>query len=600
MKKVLTQLLFFCLFLGIQSVTLFAQDGSARPSEKEEVGKKIRFNGLGRANILQTSIDGEVTKSDTSTVQNLTDGEFLLDLAVNATPNDKTEVQTILRLRNEFGGFYGAGMSLEVRELWARGIIANTLEYHVGDMDHVMSPYTLYSPIEEGVVNEPAVFQPQKEVIYYEQFYTGNNTRRLQGAKLDFGLDFTSVLRDMDISAFISRIRGTDFFTIPTRFISGGQAQFSTQTFNDSLGLKADFGFNVAYTFDDLQSGEATTGIRNGVYTFNFDVSILDKKNIALNLLGETGMSNIESKIGSESKADSVLFKTDDTFLDIGAKVVFKKQKLSIGASFVDVGPDFFSIGAQSKKVDFNATKSYYNRIGENQDLRMTSLFDLSRDRAIYTFQLSDKLMAYDPRFSNTMPYGLATPNRQGVRFDIDYGDSDSNFEVMLDGAFMNEIRGQGTFELKSFMLLRATANLNFHKMASWEKTLRLTLGYQYEQTSRNGLEVEQVDLNSNLIDLGLEAELFTNFDILLGAKLMSANGSDYIPVIDEFNIVKDFPARFTADDTEQLIAAGLKYTFKDGIYITLQYQSFDSKLGVNNPNDYTMDQVFVLYNMNF
>lgn len=595
MKKILIQSFFLFLFLGIQCVTLYAQDGSAKPTEKEEEGKKIRFNGLGRANILQTSIDGEVTKSDTSTVQNLTDGEFLLDLAVNATPNDKTEVQAILRLRNEFGGFFGAGMSVEVRELWARGIIANTLEYRVGDMDHVMSPYTLFSPQEEGVVNEPAAFQPQKEVIYYEQFYTGNNARRLQGAKLDFGLDFTSVLRDMDVSAFIGRIRGTDFFTIPTRFISGGQAQFSTQTFNDSLGLKADLGFNIAYTFDDLQSGEATTGIRNGVYTFNFDVSILDKKNIALHLLGETGLSDLESK------ADSVsLFKTDDTFLDIGAKVVFKKQKLSIGASFVDIGPDFFSIGAQSKKVDFNATKSYYNRIGENQDIRRTSLFDLSRDRAIYTFQLSDRLMAYDPRFSNTMPYGLATANRQGVRFDIDYGDDDSSFEVMLNGAFMNEIRGQGTFELKSFTLLRAAANLNFHKMAGWEKTLRLTLGYQYEQTSRNGLEVQQMDLSSNLIDLGLEAELFTNFDVLLGAKLMSASGSDYIPVIDEFNIVKDFPARFTADDTEQLIAAGLKYTFKKGIYITLQYQSFSSKMGTNNPNDYDLNQVFVLYNMNF
>jgi len=257
-------------------------------------------------------------------------------------------------------------------------------------------------------------------------------------------------------------------------------------------------------------------------------------------------------------------------------------------------------MGAQSKKIDFDDPKTYYNRIGEDNEVRPVSLFDISRDRAIYTFQISDKLMPYDPRFSNTLPYGPATPNRQGLRFGVEYGGKEDKIEAWLNGAIMKEIRGQGTFELKNFTLLRVAANFNFHKMASWEKVLRLTVGYQYEKTSRNGLEVEQVDLSSNLIDLGFEAELFTDFEVLLGAKLLSAQGSDYIPVIEEFNIVQDFPARFNADDTEQLLAAGLKYTFKEGIYLTLQYQTFSSKMGTNNPDDYDLNQVFILYNMNF
>ncbi len=595
MKYTLLQFLFVAGLMVLQVNFLSAQDGSARATEKEEEGKKIHFNGLGRANILQTGIDGKILETDTSTVRNLTDGEFLLDLAVNATPNDKTEVQTILRLRNEFGGFFGSGMSVEVRELWARGIIADALKYRVGDMDVAMSPYTLFNPNEEGTVNEPAIFLPQKEVIYYEQFYTDENTRRLQGAKLDFGLNFAEGLEDMDLTGFIARIRGTDFFTVPTRFISGGQAQFSTKKLNESMGLKADFGLNFVYTFDDLQSGEATSGIRNTVYTFDFDVAILDKENIAIHLLGETGQSILESK------ADTIsIFKKDDTFLDIGAKVHFKPQKLSVSASFVDVGPDFFSIGAQSKRIDFEATKTYYNRIGNDDFIRMPALFDISRDPALYTFQLSDKLMSYDPRYSNTMPYGTATPNRIGVQFGVEYGSQEDIIEARLDGAFMKEIRGQGTFELKNFTLIRGAANLNFHKMASWEKKLRLTLGYQYEKTSRTGLEVEQVDLSSNLVEVGLEAEIFSKFELLFGTKLMSANGSDYVPRIDEFNDVKDFSGRFVADDTETLIAAGLKYEFKKGIYLTLQYHSFSSKLGANNPNDYNLNQIFALYTMNF
>ncbi len=595
MKYTLLQFLFCAGILIFQVNILSAQDGSARATEKEKEGKKIFFNGLGRTIISQTGIDGNILDADSSTIERLTDGEFLLDLAVNATPNKTSEVQTIIRLRNEFGGFFGAGMSVEVRELWARGIIADVIKYRLGDMDVVMSPYTLFNPVEEGSINEPAVFMPQKEVIHYEQFYTNDNTRRLQGAKLDFGVDIAQGIEDIDFSGFIARVRGTDFFTTPTRFISGGQADFSTVSLNDSLGLRADFGLNVVHTFDDLQSGEATTGIRNTVTTLDFDVSILDKKDFGLHLIGETGRSNLELK------ADSVsIFEEDDTFLEIGAKAVLKPQKLTLSATFVDVGPDFFSIGAHSKRIDYTAEKSFYNRLGVDRALRMPSLFDISRDRALYTFQLSDRLMNYDPRFSNTMPYGIATPNRRGLKFGAEYGNAEDKIEARLDGALLKEIRGQGTFELKDFTLIRLAANLNIHRFASWENKFRVTLGYQYESTSRGGLEVEQVDLSSNMIELGLEAELFPKFELLLGAKLLSAEGREYIPRIDEFNDVKDFPAPFEVDDTENLIGAGIKYEFKKGIYMTLQYQSFSSQLGTDDTNDYDLNQIFVLYNMNF
>lgn len=585
-------LICFCL---LQVPMLLAQDGSAKASEEDQDGPKFRFNGLGRTILAHTGIDGNILEADTSTIQSLTDGEFLLDLAMNATPNEVTEVQAILRLRNEFGGFFGSGMSVEVRELWARGIIANVLKYRVGDMDLVMSPYTLFNAPEEGMVNEAAAFQPFREVVHYEQFYTDANTRRLQGAKLDFGLDFTKVLYDAKVNAFAARVRGTDFFTIPSRFVTGGQAQFSTQSISDSLGMKADFGLNLVHTFDELRSGEANDGIRNTVYTVNYDLRVLDNDKMAVHVLGETGQSNLEFL------ADSLtVFTEDDSFLDVGAKLVLKPQKLTVSASFVDVGPDFFSIGAQSKRVNYNATKSYYNRLGKDNAVRAPGLFDLTRDRALYTFQLSDRLMDYDPRFSNTMPYGQATPNRKGLRFGINHGDESEIFELGLSGAFMSEIRGQGTFELKQFTLLRAAADFNAHHIFDWNKTLRLTLGYQYETVDRGGLEVEVVDLTSNLIEVGLEAELFENFDILLGAKLLSAEGREYIPEIEMFNDVQDFPAAYDVSDSEQLIAAGLKYQFKKGIYLTIQYQTFQSQLGTDATNDFNLNQVFVIYNMNF
>ncbi len=595
MKKQALRYSMVLLIFALSANIGFSQDGSAKATEMQEEGEKIRLNGLGRTNLLQTGIDGNLLDGDTLTPPGLTDGEFLLDLNINATPNDKTEIQSILRLRNEFGGFFGSGMTIEVRELWARGVIANRIKYRVGDMDMKLSKYTLYSYDEEGHVNQPAAFMPQKELIYYEQFYGQDNTRRLQGANLNFGLQFTDVIRDLEFTGFIARVRGTDFFTIPSRFVSGGEMQFSTYTLNDSLRTKADFGFTLAHTFDDLKSGEANTGIRNTVASFNWDLKIWDLKRTALHFMGETGRSWLVSK------NDSVDFYTsDDSFLDIGASLYLKPQKVSVDASFVDVGPEFFSMGAQSKRIEYDANKKYYNRAGEAQDQRSPTLFDISRDPSLYTFRLSDKLMPYDPRFSNTFPYGRATPNRRGVTVGADYGKSSDKLEARLDAAIMSEIRGQGTTELKNFTLLKAAATMHINKYIDWEKNLRFTLGYQYELTDRGGVDVEKVNLSSNLLELGIEAEVFKDFEVLLGAKLLQAEGSDYIPLIDEFNRVSDFPRRSIIDDTETLLAGGVRYNFKEGVYITLQYHAFSAENNLNAQQNYNLDQIFVLYTMNF
>ncbi len=604
MKNIVTKILLVLSVLLWTSAGLWAQDGGSEATVADDDKSKIRFNGLGRTLMSQTSIGGDVLKADTNTIGRLTDGEFLLDLAINATPNKTSEVQAIVRLRNEFGGFFGAGMSVEVRELWARGIIADFIKYRVGDMDLAMSPYTLFSPDEEGFVNEPAIFQPLKEVIDYEQFYTKDNTRRLQGGKLDFGFNFGTILEDLEVSSFIARIRGTDFFTVPNRLIAGGELNLSTVTFSDSLGTKADIGINLIHTFDDLQSGNAVTGIRNTVATVDYDLTIMDKGNMALNLSGESGRSNIaraERVTDADGKEENVMLsEEDDTFMDVGLTFKLKKQKLTVSASFVDVGPDFFSTGAQSKRVEFGANKTYYNRVGVDRNLRQMSTFDLSRDRSLYTFRTADRLMAYDPRYSNTLPYGDATPNRQGLKFGVNYGSDNDKVAARVNGAFLSEIRGQGTFELKDFTLIKAATDINIHKFANWKNELRLTLGVQLETTKRGGVEIEEVDLSSTLLDVGLEFELFSKFDILLGAKLFSSEGRDYIPIRENFNDIQDFPAPYIADDQETLLGVGIKYEFKKDIYMTLQYNSFNSELGSDNPNNYDFQQLFVLYNMKF
>lgn len=582
------------LLLGLAGIAC-AQDGSSVPTTREEGPKTVQFNGLGRTILQQSEIGGDLFKEDTTTARQLTDGEFLLDVAINAQPNDNTEVQGILRLRNEFGGFFGAGVSVEVRELWARGLIANTIRYRVGDFDFAMTPYTFFNPDEEGMVNEPEVFRPQKEVIYYEQFYQEGNTRRLQGANLDFGLTFPVLLNEMEVEGYIARIRGTNFLSVPTRFVGGGRVDLSTQTLQDSLGLRADVGFNLAHTWDDLQSGDANDGIRNLVWSVDFDVTLLDRELLGVHLLGEAGRSSLLYKEGETTTLDE-----GDSFLEAGLAVDLKPSKLRLSATFLDIGPDFFSMGAQSKRVDFTRDKNYFNRFGNSRTFRQPTLFDLGRDRGLYTYQLSDQLMAYDPRYANVMPYGQATPNRRGVRIGAAYGSEAEALEAGLDVALLREIRGQGSFELKDLRQIRGFANFNAHHLADWKKTLRLTLGLQQEQTNRDGTEVEQVDLSSMLLEVGIEAELFNRFDLLLGGKFLTASGRDYVPIIENFNDVLDFPSPTVFDDQETMLGAGLRYRFKEDVFLTIQYQQFTFERANEPLNAYDMQQFFVLYNMDF
>ena len=584
----------------------FAQDAPA----PEEDGPGVRFNGYGRSLIQQTGIGGTILDTDTLAVETLADGEFLLDLAVNAQPNDVTEVQGVIRVRNEFGGFFGSGVTVEVRELWARGIVADVLRYRVGDMDVALTPYTLYLPEADGVVNTPALFRPLREVIYHDEFYTGFNERRLQGAHLDFGLEFEQGLEAADVRAFVARLRTTDFFEVPNRFIGGGRVG-ATSPRVGPYDSQVKLGVNLAYTWDDLESGDVDDGIRNAVVSVDGDVTVLDGDVFDLHLVGEGGRSAVRRELApvdddeGEPPPDDEAFEEDtDTFVEVGLAAQHEPTGLGASVMVVDVGPEFYSAAAQSKRIDYTRPKSVFDRVGAARDLRDVTLFDLTRDPALYTFRIADQLMTYDPRYGNVLPYGRATPNRRGVRLGLAYaptgGPLDDVVAAALDVALLREIRGQGTEELKDFVLVRAEADVDVGEAFEWQRALELTLGTQFESTQRGGEPVEAVDLTSLLFEAGVTAEVYDRLDVLLGAKLRTSDGRDYLPIIEDFNDVQDFSAPFVTDDSESLVGAGLRYRFREGIYLTVQVQRFSYSADAAPDDDYHLDQVFALYTMNF
>lgn len=585
------------LLLTASAVAPAALAQGAPPDDDARPG--VRFNGLGRAYLQQADLGGALAEADTTTAETLADGEFVLDLAVSAQPNRSTEVRGVLRLRNEFGGFFGSGVTVEVRELWARGVVADAVEYRLGDMDLALTPYTVFLPVEDGRVNTPELFEPQRDVIYYEEFYTGRNERRFQGGRLDFGLAFDRGLDEVDVRAFLARLRPTDFTTTPTRLLGGGRVGATTPPLGP---VRATAGVNYVSVWDDLDSGTANEGIRNHVATVDADVSVLDGDALALSLVGEGGWSVAKraEQLDDGAEASEPLLRETDTFVEAGLRAELPRQDVTLSALFVDVGPDFFSAAAQSKRVDYTRARSLFNRVGNDRALRPIGLFDLTRDPQIYTYRVEQGLMRYDPRYNNALPYGRATPNRRGVRLGGVYEPAGGPVAAELLVALLREIRGQGTAELKDFALARAAADVSLAPIVGSRRGLALTLGAQLESTSRGGAPIEAVDLTSVLVEAGLTAEVYDRLDLLLGAQARSSSGRDYVPQIVDFNDVRDFPGPFVTDDRERLLGAGLRYRFGEGAYLTVQYQTYTYGDDATPDDDYSIGQVFALYSTSF
>ena len=124
--------------------------GSALLAQTEE---SVWFDGQSRSFFSRDAL-GEMDRPDTTSPRNLSEGYNLLDLNTHIEPADNLEVFAQLRVRNRFGGFFGAGTTIDVRQLRASGVIKDKVRFSIGDLYLKQSRFTLFNPDEDLVRNE--------------------------------------------------------------------------------------------------------------------------------------------------------------------------------------------------------------------------------------------------------------------------------------------------------------------------------------------------------------------------------------------------------------------------------------------------------------
>lgn len=545
---------------------------------------KVWFDGLGRAFFAQDQLKGEVLDQDTTTARASNGGHMLLDLNVHINPSPKLEISSIVRLRTELGGFWGAGTSVTLRQMYLRGIIGKGIHYSVGDLFLQQSRFTLFNSTQEGTAHQATIFSPYSDIVDYENFYLDNNWR-LQGMQTNFSVNFTRFIRAIDVDAFIARNRGAVWLGAPDELFGGA-----------TIGLRQseafDLAFNTVSLFEIPSTSNGSTAFHNPVQTLSARYRI-QRDSMEIGLFAEAGMSMLRRTGDSLAPAD-----LSGSFAEGGVSLDLPKQSLKFKLAYRAVSPGFRSAGAQTKRFDFDALNTVFPRLTDVQNVRPAAVFDVLADDFRYNQKLSQTLMAFDPKYNNANPYGDATPNRAGLHLNVDYAPASDRISAFAEVGYSQELQGQGTLELKNFLAARAGTTLNLHKVLDWKRKLQLTAGLRAEQTSRDGDSLAQVSLSSLLADVGASLELIPNLELLLGAKLFTANGNDYLSVRNAYGELIDLPV-YLVDETHGIYAAGLRYNFREDIYLQLSGNWIQVQDRVGTLPDYQIQRFLIIFNMN-
>jgi hypothetical protein len=551
-------------------------------AQKKE--KKVQFTGGARSLISHSDFTSNDVVDDTVTAPKSTGGYALIDLGIKINPNEKTEILGMFRITNTFGGFYGGGVSFDVRQVYLKGVAGDFLRYQLGNIDYKLSPYTFFNHNPDLLVSSFGTTRIKEEVLNYESFYS-NNTWRQQGAAINFGLQFPKQkwIDDIDFNGFVTRINPTNLASILERLYGGGNMVVSTKKYY-TLGI------NQVSMFDLLGTADNESAFRNNVSTITYD-TWLDKTDYRLGLDGESGIS-------SSYSTDTLSNKLTDYFVNVRAYLKFKKKDLNFELGYMDNGPDFRSFGAQSKRIDYNQQNPFYQRYTNDQLTRPLSAFDLYNDPTLFTNEITQGIMAYNPMVNNALPYGLATFNRRGFYAGGNYSDSLKIIETEAKYYLLQEIRGQGSPDLRTFNYVNGTVKFNLSNWVKWKKKQSIQVGVAYQQTNRKSeSSFEQIGLNSITLNAGVELEVIKDLYILGNLFMLNSEGNETLPVRNSEGTIINFQ-NYSISGNETNISGGLRFDFSGDVYLAAIFESNKNRFSSNVAYQY--NQLMIYYIMKF
>jgi len=538
----------FCC-IGLSTLALHAQEG-----------RKLWLSSYARGLISTDQFETQ-GQNDTTTARNTQNGQALVDLGLHVQPTEDLEIHGMIRIRNDYGGFWGSGVTFDLRQLWIRGVIANKIRFQLGDLDYKMSPYTFRNEDEWMLQGTATMSQTPLDMVRYDVFQSSEETWRQQGISAETGFQVKRWIDAINLSGFATRVAASDFGAPFDRIYGGGMVELTA-------AKQWHLRYHYANLFDLANTSNAPVSISNPVQ------SVLLRHERTLKHFDAWAQTELgQSRITWEGDPEAP--ELEDGFADVRLGMTHRKSRVRLELGWRQVGANFRSPGAQTKRIRFGAAPQAYQRYGNEQVLRGLSSYDLLRDASLYNTQLQTGLMEFDPRYGNALPYGTATPNRQGVDLGLGWSDAAEMVELGIEGAMLTDRSGQGTDLKRQFGTIQSNAVVRLHKVFGWERTLELGAAWNRESTRRDGDPVyESIDLDNQLIDVHAEWGFWKQLSLLAEWRNYRSDGREQLAVRNDYSQIIDF-VEFQSQGTETLLGGGLQYAFNEQIFAQLFYQQF-------------------------
>jgi hypothetical protein len=548
---------------------------------QSQVKSKLWYDGNSRVMYNRDALEGTLKETDTVSTRSNGGGFTILDLGFHFTPVDDIEIFSEVRLKNDFGGMWGNKSFVELRRLSAKGIVNNKIAFSVGDIYLKQTKFTLYNYEQELSEYEPSVFKFYRDFVNYENYYQSNYWR-LQGVQTNFSYNMYNFIEQLDFDGFTARIRGLEWLGKPELLMIGGSAIIK-------LSNKINLGTHYVNTFEILSSSNGTVAYYNPVLNTQLSYSG-SLKDIPYKMLLEGGFS----KRGWDG--DSLAPEIKGYFTKATIKAKGKKSEVNLGFRYVDT--DFRSIGAQTRRIDYNTATTTYPYYSNNYTQRKVSLLDIMSDPNVYNQNLSTSLMNYNPMYSCVSPYGDATPNRIGLTAEIDNLNLTDFLSAKVQTQYFSEIIGQGTTNKRSFNKSALSSSLSIDKLLSLKNSFDLEGSINLETVKRDGEDFEKIDFSSILYSGSISYELIKNFKIIAGAKVFTAKGNEFIAERDMYDQINGY-SNNTYDSKETILIKRIQHHFTDDIYFTMQYNQFNVLDKTNTYDEFSMGRLIFMFNMN-
>ena len=577
----------YFLKIFLLSFSIFQLASSSISQQKE----KIWFDGLGRSYF---STDNILSNEDTISPNSMSSGYNLLDLNVHVNPIPNIEVFGQVRVQNQFGGFFGSGTEIDVRQLTARGTLKNKVRFSVGDIYLKQNKYTLHNYDEDLNFYGSDLYNSYKSIIDYENFYQDNRWR-LQGLQIDFSYNFDRFIRTLEVDLFTTRPRGSSQLnsalnTFQSDMLLSGGTIYS----QISKSISAELNYTILNELPN--SGTQLSSVKNPVYQFGL-IHQYSAKNFNINSKIQAGLS--EKSWSHKVGYDSISHQRLGMFFEYESEIskLDSSFNLSMGYRYVD--PNFRSSAAQSRRIDMAESNlnSIYTIYSNDAVVRPISIFDIISDQNIFNQNISPTLMNFNPIFSNALPYGDATPNRVGLFLDGFYKHKKKYFNINFNTSFFSEVIGQGTSRKRTFLTFSQWTKFNLNEIFNQRKEFNFSLVYRNQITNREGDSIERINLNSTHIDFKIEKELLEKVYFNFSTKRIKAIGNEYLVSRDDFDEILTFQ-QVNYNRIDYLHALGIKYQFKRDVYIDVQYNLWGSEFNIANFNDFDFQRLLFIFSI--